>query len=504
MKRLHTPIIIIRKLIIICGIISLWASIANASQSNVLNIYMIQNSGWMEPFFVDDTSDFKSLISSVIEKTNPASQELIIASFNQSVGNNKSPLLAYRGNSAPEIAKAVLGINLAIKPGRNAYADTDFQEAILGAITQYSPGTSCILWIFTNNKNSPQNSPETAVKNIEFYDWIQNEENIKRIVAYPYPMPVKGKRYQANGMMIYAMAYGQEADNKLEYLLAQAPPFEGRPARLKPLNSDAITFVPTSVVGNNISAALSDDNTLELQFDSSSSPEIATIQGNFTNNFFPYDIHAAKVSLTVKFFQKGLEGNNAAKFLTEISPVQLKEIPAGGKSDEVEIKIAIPPLPGMWEHPEIIFKSGYQIPATMEFILSDQELRLSPDFVSQMSKIFPGDPLPDIFVPGEASKHSVTSRSLLVKVMYPSWPLIVIAFILLVVLAGVIFLLKIFSGAKKYMVVVDGMQKTYMLKAFGSCTLYSARDEKIGSITRGLIKCKVQLDGNRTENVTVL
>jgi len=476
------------------------ASEALSADSSVLNVFLVQNSGWMEPFYVDRNSKFKLVIKTAIEKVNRKGDEIVIASFNQSVGSNHSPFLEYRGNNPTAIVKSLQNIMLAKKPGGNTYADTDFKEAVAGAITQYSPGHPCILWIFTNNKNSPQNSPETAARNREFYRWLQSEDNIKRIVAYTYPMPVKGAHYHANGIMVYAMAYGKPANDALEKLIAAKLPFEDQPARLKPLNADAVTFVPTGVAKQgNFSASLSADrSTLVLQFDSSNKPEAAAISGVFRNDFFPYDIRSATISMDVKFRgeRHGIQ--------SEINPHELDSVFTGKQSAAVTLKIGIPPLPSMWSHPEIIFKSGYQAQAIMEFTLANQKLQLSPDFLERMNKLFPGDPLPEIFVPGESAKQSVTSRPLLVKVDYPVWPLVVLALLGGLIIFGGLWLLTTITRAKKFTVVVDGMQKTYTLKAFGECSLYTDRGERIGVLKRGLGKPKAQLENGHKEQVNIL
>ena len=168
-------------------IVFLTTTVSKAADSPVLNVFLVQNSGWMEPFYVDSNSTFKPLVGAVIEKVNYKGDEVVVASFNQSIGDNRSPLLAYRGNNQSAILKALQALELAKKPGKNTLADTDFKEAVYEAITKFSLERPCILWIFTNNKNSPNNSPETVSMNKDFYGWLQNEDNIKRIVAYLTP-----------------------------------------------------------------------------------------------------------------------------------------------------------------------------------------------------------------------------------------------------------------------------------------------------------------------------
>jgi hypothetical protein len=469
------------------------------ADNRVLHVFLMQNSGWMEPFYADSGSKFKPLVKTVVKRV-AGGQNVVIASFNQSVDDSHSPLLLYRGNDPDAIGQSIQGIALAKKPGSNAYADTDFKEAVIGAITQYSPRRPCILWIFTNNKNSPQNSSETAVKNGEFYRWLQNEDKIVRIVSYAYPMPVKGVHYSANGIMIYALAYGNPANDELEKLIANKLPFEDRPARLKPLNADAVTFVPTGVAKKgNYSAFLGPDrNTLVLQFDSATKPEIAVISGVFRNDFFPYDIRSADLTLNVQFL------GESHGIQSEVEPHRLDTLATGKQTSTIVVKIRIPPLPNMWSNPEIIFRSGYETQAIMEFNLADQKLELSPDFLARMNKLFPGDPLPEIFVPGESSRHSISSRPLIVKVEYPVWPLILLGLLVGAFILGTILLLSALTRTKKFVVVVDGMQKTYSLKAFGKCSLYTDRGEKIGVIERGLGKPNAKLENGRKEQVKIL
>ena len=488
-------------LLIFITFLHITSSEVSAKESKVLNIFLIQNSGWMEPFYVDNNSQIKSLVKLVIDKVNPYCNEMAVASFNQSTGDNKSPLLVYQGKDKDKSIKAAWNINLAKKAGGKIFADTDFKEAVTSAIRQYSPGRPCILWIITNNKNSPGNSPETAVKNREFYRWLQAEDNIKRIVAYTYPMPVQGAYYKANGLMIYAMAYGKQANIVLENIIDANIPFQDKPARLKPLNADAITFVPTSVANKgNFSASLaSDRSTLLISFDSSNKPEVAVINGVFRNDFYPYDIMSANVSLETTFI------GDSHGIQSLIQPKEVTFIPAGKESTLFLVKTGIPSLPGIWSHPEIIFKSGYKAQAMMVFKLTNQQLRLSPTFQKRMNELFPGDPLPEIFIPGESAKQSESIRPLVVNVVYPAWPLVVIVLLLLAVIFGGIWLLSIFTSPKKYTIIVDGgLQKTCLLRAFTESTLYSDRNDKIGILKRGLGKPTVKLDNGCNNHVQVI
>ena len=62
---------------------------------------------------------------------------------------------------------------LANRGGPNAaLADTDLGEALGAAIDTALAGKPGLIWLFTNNRNSPNNDQATARRNREFYERI--------------------------------------------------------------------------------------------------------------------------------------------------------------------------------------------------------------------------------------------------------------------------------------------------------------------------------------------
>lgn len=470
--------------------------------SSVPQVFLIQNSGWMLPFYDDPNSKLKDIIQELSDRVRQYSGERqVIASFNQTLGENISPQLHYKGDDRNKINEAIRSIKPAKKPGRTTYTDTDFKEAIVGAITSFSPGQSCLLWIVTNNKNSPNNSPETVERNKEFYHFLQVSDEIKRIVAFPCPMKVRSSsqpNFSANGLMIYAMAYGDPADNLLQQMIAANAPFGKQAARLKPLNAEALTFIPRGVKGNdNVKAFLPDHKTLVLSFDMANRPEMAEIIGQFRNDFYPYDIRSASAGMS-SGFKGGKEG-----ILSQLSVDRINDIPAGGLSSDIIVKISVPPIPSPW-NPEVIFGSGYQSIGLIKFELKDQQLEISKNFVKAMSELFPNDPLPDLFIPGDQAKSSVTVQPLLIQVVYPVWPILVIGILMLAVIGAVIAGTIILRREKIYRVSVDGMQKPYALRPFGETVIKNSQGERVGILKRGFGKPIHILDKGKTCNVRVM
>ena len=486
----------------VLGAALLLFSVPLLAASSVPQIYLIQNSGWMLPFYDDPNSRMKDIVAELSGRVRQfGGGQQILASFNQSSGENKSPKLHYQGDDLNKFNESVRLIEPARKPGKTTYADTDFKEAIVGAITRYSPGKSCVIWIITNNKNSPDNSHETVERNRDFYRFLQETGEIKRIVAFPYSMKVQSKsqpNFRANGLMIYAMAYGDQADQLLQQMLAVNAPFGKQAARLKPLNAEALTFVPSGVKGSSdVKVTIPDRKTLVISFDAKSKPDSAEIHGQFRNDFYPYDIRSANVGMT-----SGFSGGKVG-ITSQLSTEKIANIPAGGMSSDIVVKINVPPIPSPWS-PEVILGSGYSSSGIIRFELKDQQLGISKGFLQSMSEIFPNDPLPDLFVPGESARSSVTRQPLLIQVVYPSWPTIVLGMLLLAIMALVITGLIIMRRERMYKVSVDGAQKPYGLRPFGEVVIKNGQGERVGILKRGVGKPVVTLDKGKNCTVRVM
>lgn len=473
------------------------------AESTVPQVLLVQNSGWMLPFYDDPNSRFKDIVGELSDRLSKYGQEQIVASFNQSVGDNKSPLLHYKGSDSAKIREAIKSIQVAKKPGKQTYADTDFKEAIVGAVTQFSPGKSCLLWIVTNNKNSPNNSAETIEKNKEFYNFIQNTRDIKRIVAFPFPLNVQSNsksEYRANGLMFYALAYGAQADEVLLRMLRSNAPFGKQPARLKPLNSEALTFVPQGVKNRDVRVNLAQDHkTLIMTFSADSKPEVAELIGQLRNDFYPYDIKSAEIEINTDGFK--VKGED--KISVELSTKYITNIPAGGVSPELGVKIKVPAIPSPWD-PEVIFGNGYRARGVIRFELDDQKLTISNDFTKSMAELFPKDPLPDLFVPGEAAENSVTTQNLIIVVEYPSWPLLVLAMLGLTLLGLLILSMTKMRNEKVFRVSIDGNQKSYGMRPFTEVILKNQQGERVGLLKRGMGQPVPLIDKGKNCSVRVM
>lgn len=479
----------------------LFSLCVNASEVN--QIILIQNSGWMLPFYDDPDSNFKEVVTDLSKRIRKHNSSQTILSFNQSYESNLSPQLQYQGDQPSEIEEAISKISLVKKPGKDKYADTDFKEAIVGAISKYSPGKPAILWVVTNNKNSPNNSSETAQRNKEFYSFLQSSAEIKRIVAFPFPFKVQSKSfpaYKADGLMFYAIAYGDQADKKLLRLVQKNEPFGKQSARLKPQNSEALTFVPKGIDNENVRVSLGNDKkALYLVFDANNKPESATLNGRFRNDFYPYDIKSGDLKIEAIGFDSG----DKRDVKINLSDNQITPIGAGQYSKDVKIKITIPSIPTMWDL-EVLLKNGYKTNGKIKFDLENQSLVVSKDFIDSMKTLFPNDPLPELFLPSASSTDSVTDQDLTIIVNYPAWPLIVLFFFALLFIAALIYLFSKLTSGKKVKFMVDGYQRQLVLKANSAVDIKNQSGTVVGKLRRGWFGIEVIKAKNTQSNIKIL
>ena len=473
-----------------------WLVLCNPANA-VQHAFLVQNSGWMEPFYTDSASQFKPLASAVIRLVAAPDDQVFISAFNQTAGDNKSPVVLAQGTGAGDPDRVLRGLGIAVKNKSGALADTDFQEAVSQVIKGQFQAKPGIVWIFTNNKNSPNNDAQTALRNKDFYRLLHLEPSITRTVAFPLRMPVKGKLFSANGMMVYALAYGEPAAQDLARLIESGrltKIFTNPPARLKPVDQDSVRLVPKEVTntGNIAVSVAKDGRTLLLDVKASDVLPKVEIKTGFQNLFYPYVISEAKASAALV----GAWGREPIS----IQPQQIETVQPG---DSREITVSLPmPLaqvPSAWSG-AAISAMGKQviIPAVLEISLTDQHLVLSDRFKQSLSELFPGDPLSEVFLPPESIRASSASVPLLIRIQYPLLPVVLALLLALVVLGGLVAFAALAGRTARYDVVIDGAKRAVAIKAFKTADVRDANGVVVGKLSRGLGKPKVSqvVDGH--------
>lgn len=460
--------------------------------------FLVQNSGWMEPFYTDSASQFKPLVAAVIRLASDPSDQVFVSAFNQSAGENKSPMLLAQGQGAGEPEALLKALGIAVKnPKSGALADTDFREAITHAITQQFQGKPGIVWIFTNNKNSPNNDPQTAQRNKDFYRLLHLEPSIQRTLVFPLRMPVKGRHFSASGMMVYALAYGEDAESRLVQMVDSgrlARIFSNPPARLKPLDKDSIRLVPKGVAdAENVSVSLANDGrTVLLDVHASKVLPQVVVRTELENLFNPYVIREAVASAVLS----GSWGQQTV----QPTPDRVLDV-APGERREVTITLPLPTaqIPSAWSA-EAFAAMGKRvvIPAQLDVSLTGQRLALGDEFRQSLSTLFPGDPLSEVFVPPDGIRGSSVTLPLLIRIQYPLLPVIMGLLLATALLASVVTLIVLAGRTTRYQVLIDGVKRNVAIKAFKTLELRDTDGKVVGQLSRGIGRPKVTqvLDGH--------
>ncbi|WLI88196.1 hypothetical protein Q4S45_15825 [Massilia sp. R2A-15] len=388
-------------------------------------VFLVQNSGWMEPFYTDPQSQYKPLVTALASAVAQPGDLLVLASFNQSLPGAPSPkaLLSSKAGASTraEIGAALAGVQTAQKPGSSALADTDLGEAVNAAIHTALAGKPGLVWLFTNNRNSPNNDQATARRNREFYELIHSGGAITKALAFPLKMPVKGTHYSASGLMVYVFAIGEQGARDLDRLLASgriAGVITEPPARLKPLDRDTVRLVPRRVSdAPGVAFSMGPGGMLRADVESDARTPAANIVWNLENTMYPYTIVSARIGARSVLAAQDRPIALASDSVSALAP---------GKTEPLSSVMQLPvaQLPSKWSAQAIASAgSAYVMPGRIELSLADQRLELSQAFRQRMEALFPGDPLPDIFTPPARIHGSTAVLPIEVRVHYGIAPL---------------------------------------------------------------------------------
>ncbi|GGY18713.1 hypothetical protein GCM10007386_55240 [Pseudoduganella dura] len=448
------------------------------------HVFLVQNSGWMEPFYTDPQSPYKALVTEVVQAAMQPGDALVLASFNQGVPGAPSPhaLLAQKGKPDREKLRGVLDpLQVGRKPGGKAMADTDLGEAVGTAIDGALAGKPGLVWLFTNNRNSPNNDQATARRNREFYQLIHEGKAIRKALAFPLKMPVQGAQYRAGGLMVYVFAVQEQGVRELDALLAGGrlkQVITETPARLKPLDQDTVRLVPARVEntpGVRYTVLPGGRLRAELDADTPASGN-ARITWRLENAMYPYTIKQADITA-----QAALAGEMKP---VALSPDAVRNL-APGRPQPLASSLGLPVanLPGKWSLAALSTAGSAQVlPGRIEVRLANQRLELSQAFRERMAELFPGDPLPDIFTPPAEIQHSRAVLPVEVRLRYGSGPLLAAIGGLFALLATGGALLVAATRGRKVLVTVDGEQRTLRTRAGAKTPLYNAAGDQVAEL----------------------
>ena len=382
---------------------------ASAPAHALPQVFLVQNSGWMAPFFTDPQSQYKPLVTELVMAATQPGDQMVLAAFNQSLPGAPSPkavlsLTVDANTTRAAVGGALAQLQVAKKPGSDALADTDLGEALGAAINTALAEKPGLVWLVTNNRNSPNNDQATARRNREFYQLIHQGGTIHKALAFPLKMPVRGTHYSANGLMVYVFAIGGEGARALDQLLALGrigAVITEPPARLKPLDRDTVRLLPRRVDDTSgVAFSMGPGGVLRADVAPDARTPGAHIGWHLENTMYPTIVSAQLKARSV------LAGQNHPIALASDRVSALAPGASVPLSSVMQLPVA--QLPGKWSAQAVAAAgSALVMPGQIELRLTEQQLALSPAFRQRMAALFPGDPLPDIFTPPAQIRGSV-------------------------------------------------------------------------------------------------
>ena len=439
------------------------------AKAEVPSLYLVQTSGWMEPFFSDPASPFKPLIEALIGASH--STETIIADFNQDgqVPGHRSPEVVYDGPFAVgPVHGAVSGLSLAVRPG-GRLADSDFNGALVRSLDEILKGKPGIVWLITNNKNSRNNSPEINQNTRDFAEMIRSSPYLPFVVAYPVRMPVTGRQYTERGLIIYAIAYGDEAGVALSKVVDSAPMrslFTGPPFKLKHLDEAPLVFSVTGAEAPITALPLPGGGVLLKEVSPTGDAEIR-VSGRLRSDYYPQTIARADVGLA----WSKLDGvANPANLKAQVEPRQILKLASGEQQGDVVLVLHTPAVtrpPGLAG----LLAESEVLNGTLQLRLTNMSMTLGDDFRARMGEIAALDQLPDIFADYQRVSTAATLLPITLAVRFSPVPLILalsLAALVVILVAAAVWLL---ARTRQYTLTVEGRSRSFALRPMQSQTV---------------------------------
>ena len=448
-----------------CGLMAVRPALAQVS-----SLYLIQDSGWMEPFYTDTAAPFRPLLNALVAASH-ADGEVVVAGFDQhgQVPGRHSPDVLYRGRFDPaRVAAAVAALDLPHQPDGHL-ADADFDGALVRGIDTILDGHPGIVWLVTNNRNSPGNSQRVDENTRAFAQALGSSPALPVVVAYPVRLPATGRLYSAQGLIVYGIAYGAQAAVALRRSTASPALrqlFSDPAVQLKPLDQAPLRFTPDATLTPGLLATRGADGSLRIAGVPGGRTSVVEIAGALRSDYYPHVIERAQLSL--RWDRLDQVAGRAALPLpaATIAPGEARGL-GPGAALHVRIRLDIPRIdrsPGLagWLQKDVVLHG------TLAVGLSNLRLSLQDGFVAKMTKVAALDQLPGVFFDNKTVAAASAVLPVTLVVHYSAVPLILALCSLSVLLLLLALLLVLLRREREHLVPLDGQMRRVRLRPFGT------------------------------------
>ncbi len=394
----------------------------------VPQVYLVQTSGWMLPFFTEPTAaTLRALLVELVGATRDGGR-VVVADFNQNkqIPGRTSPGVEFDGFYDPAAITAAVARLTPRRQPNGTYTDADFNGALVATITDILKNQSGIVWMITNNKNSKNNSQAIAGNTRDFAERLNNTDALANLVAYPIRLPAETREFKEKGLIIYGIAYGDEAASALRAETrdpAIRQLFPDPAMQLKPLDRAAFTFTPQATTTPGLTATIAPDGTLLIDAIPGAKSSLIDITGTITSNYYPQTIQSALMSARWTALDGIPVPQDADNMIASLDPAEIHDLQPQQTLQDVHLRLAFPALPrpsglaGLLQPP--VAMTG-----TVAIELTHLKLGLEPGFSDKLAQIAALDQLPSVFSNYLTTTTSETIVPLRFQVRFSSLPLI--------------------------------------------------------------------------------
>ncbi|MCS0502197.1 hypothetical protein [Ancylobacter mangrovi] len=434
----------------------------------------------MEPYFLDAHSQFLQLAQALIDASRLEDVPVTVATFNQDgqLPGQHSPATLFAGAyDRARIAAALGTIDVPRRPN-GRYADADFVGALKATIGTLLEGGQGVIWMLSNNKNSPDNDQNVAANTRAFYDLLRGSPYVTRMVAFPLRMPVRGPNFAENGFIVYGIAYGERAAQALDVIVGPGTPlralFSDPPIFLKPLEPQTLDLevTPQAVDGVEISTQ---QDVVVIDGLPGGAESIIAFTGRVRNIAYPKKIVSSRLLTS----WTGAEGGDSIR---GESPARLRNLAAGAISDPLPLRLEIlgPAKPDGLAN---LFVTELAVDGYLNIHLQDLVFDLDDGFVEKAAAVFGGEmvgeghrafveqQLPTIFFDFRAVDHTVSRVPIRLIFHYSPLPLYAAGGGLLLGLAGLAAVPLLLLRPRNHVVDVAGTPHRVRLRPGQKLTL---------------------------------
>ena len=404
-------------------------------------VYLIQNSGWMEPFYLDPHSPFTPLLHAFITASALPDAQVTIASFNQAgqLGNLPSPLPLFSGALTEAALNETLPKIGLPRRSDGKYTDADYNGALSDAISKLLSRDPGVIWMVTNNKNSRSNDQHVVENTNRFSTLLAGSDAISSIVAYPIRLPAQGPTFSEKGLVIYGIAYGADAASWLEQATKGAAMQQllvAKPVRLKPLERDPVALTLTGAGSGGLHLRSAGGGILVDGLAGGTTGSI-DIPGRLTSSYYPQVIEQAHLRAE----WVGKPGDPAVS--ATITPEAISGMGPDETLDGVHVVLSVAPVvraPGLAG----LLEGSRQVHGLLRLQLTDVRLGLQQGFVDKMRDLFDTNAeavgkqmggggqatlpsaLPAVFLGHQAVAAAATDIAVTFGVTFSPWPLVLL------------------------------------------------------------------------------